>query len=84
MPYKAVFFPIGPLLAFAVLIVVVAGQNYDAVLAGRGKEILSSYIGIPIFLGLWLVHRHVTKSRVVPLLDMDLSGPKDVEGNAAR
>ena len=61
------------------LIVVIAGQNYEAVLAGRGMEVLSSYIGIPIFLGLWIIHRHVTKSRVVPLLEMDLSGPEDVE-----
>ncbi|GAA1495609.1 amino acid permease [Paeniglutamicibacter kerguelensis] len=79
LPYKASFFPIGPLLAFAVLIVVIAGQNYEAVLAGRGMEVLSSYIGIPIFLGLWIIHRYVTKSRVVPLLEMDLSGPEDVE-----
>ncbi|WP_104090058.1 amino acid permease [Arthrobacter sp. GMC3] len=79
LPYRAAFFPIGPLLAFAVLIVVIAGQNYEAVLAGRGVEVFSSYIGIPVFLGLWLVHRHVTKSKVVPLLAMNLAGPKDLE-----
>ncbi|ASN40878.1 gamma-aminobutyrate permease [Arthrobacter sp. 7749] len=83
LPYKASFFPIGPLLAFAVLILVIAGQNYQAVLAGHGLEVLSSYIGLPIFLGLWLVHRMVTKSRVVPLLDMDLSAPQDVEDELA-
>ncbi len=83
LPYKASFFPVGPLLAFAVLIVVIAGQNYEAVLAGRGMEVLSSYIGIPIFLGLWIIHRRVTKSRVVPLLEMDLSGPQDIEEETA-
>lgn len=79
LPYRASFFPIGPLLAFAVLIVVIAGQNYQAVVAGHGAEILSSYIGIPMFLGLWLVHRFVTKSKVVSLTEMDLTGPKDVD-----
>ncbi|ALV45091.1 gamma-aminobutyrate permease [Arthrobacter alpinus] len=79
LPYKASFFPVGPLLAFAVLILVIAGQNYEAVLAGRGTEVLSSYIGVPMFLGLWLVHRFVTKSKSVPLLEMDLTGPSDVE-----
>ncbi|MFL4474936.1 amino acid permease [Paeniglutamicibacter sp. MACA_103] len=83
LPYRASFFPIGPLLAFAVLILVIAGQNYEAVVAGRGMEVLSSYIGLPIFLGLWLVHRLVTKSRVVPLLEMDLAAPQDVEDEIA-
>ena len=79
LPYKAAFFPIGPLVAFAVLVLVIAGQNYQAVLAGQGIEVLSAYIGLPIFLALWLGHRMVTKSTVVPLTDMDLSGPADLE-----
>lgn len=77
LPYKAALFPIGPLVAFAVLILVIAGQNYEAVLAGRGMEVLSAYIGIPLFLALWLGHRMLTKSKVVPLKDMDLSSPED-------
>jgi len=77
LPYKAALFPIGPLVAFAVLILVIAGQNYEAVLAGRGMEVLSAYIGIPLFLALWLGHRMVTKSKVVALEDMDLSSPED-------
>ena len=83
LPYRASLFPIGPLLAFAVLILVIAGQNCEAVLAGRGMEVLSSYIGLPIFLGLWLVHRFVTKSKVVPLLEMDLTAPQDLEDELA-
>jgi len=82
LPYRAPFFPLGPLLAFVMLIAVIAGQNYEAVLAGRGLEVLSAYIGLPLFLGLWLVHRLVTKSRVVPLMKMDLSAPEDIEESA--
>lgn len=79
LPYKAALFPIGPLLAFALLILVIAGQNYEAVLAGRTVEVLSSYIGLPIFLALWLVHRVKTKSKVVPLLEMDLTPPQGLD-----
>jgi lysine-specific permease len=79
LPYKAALFPVGPLLAFALLILVIAGQNYEAVLAGRTAEVLSSYIGLPIFLALWLVHRYKTKSRVVPLLEMDLAPPQGLD-----
>ncbi|MGN7251771.1 amino acid permease [Arthrobacter sp. SAFR-014] len=79
LPYKASLFPIGPLLAFALLVLVIAGQNYEAVLAGRVMEVLSSYIGLPVFIALWLAHRFMTKSKVVPLLEMDLAAPKDLE-----
>jgi lysine-specific permease len=48
------------------------------VLAGRVMEVLSSYIGLPVFIVLWLAHRHVTKSKMVPLHEMDLAAPKDV------
>ena len=77
LPDKASLFPIGPLLAFALLILVIAGQNYEAVLAGRDLEVLSSVL--PIFIALWLTDRSITKSRVVPLLEMDLTGPKDLD-----
>lgn len=79
LPYKAALFPIGPLLAFAMLIVVIAGQNYEAVLAGRTLEVLSSYIGLPIFIILWAGHRYVSKSRMVQLNQMDLTGPAGLD-----
>jgi lysine-specific permease len=41
-------------------------------------EVLSSYIGLPVFIALWLGHRFITKSKVVPLLEMDLTAPKDI------
>lgn len=78
LPYRAALFPIGPLLAFAMLVVVIAGQNYEAVLDGRTLEVVSSYVGLPIFITLWVAHRYVTKSRMVPLHHMDLTGPADV------
>ncbi len=65
----------GPILAFAVLILVIAGQNYVAVRGGRGVEVLSSYIGIPIFLGLLPAHQISSRSKLVKLKDMDLSSP---------
>ena len=83
LPYRASWFPIGPILAFAVLILVIAGQNYEAVLAGRGMEVLSSYIGLPIFFGLWIIHARITKDKVVPLEQIDLSGPADLEDEEA-
>ncbi|MGO3639320.1 MAG: amino acid permease, partial [Glutamicibacter arilaitensis] len=82
LPYRAPLFPLGPIVAFVMLLAVIAGQNYEAVAAGRGLEVLSAYIGLPLFLGLWLVHRLVTKSKVVKLSEMDLSAPADIEESA--
>jgi lysine-specific permease len=64
------------------LLLVIGGQNFEAVVAGKGLEVLSAYIGLPLFLGLWLIHRFLTKSKMVPLLEMDLSAPADIEESA--
>lgn len=74
LPYRAPLFPLGPLLAFALCLIVILGQNYEAVFQGEALKVLSSYIGLPIFLAVWLGHRWITKSRTVPLEQMDVSG----------
>ncbi|MCS6711554.1 amino acid permease [Brachybacterium sp. EF45031] len=74
LPYRAPFFPAGPLLAFALCVVVILGQNYEAVLEARLLEVLSAYVGLPVFAALWIGHRLVTGSRRVRLEDADLSG----------
>ena len=85
LPYVAPFFPIGPLLALLVMLVVIAGQNYQAVLDGNGWAVVSSYIGLPVFLLVWLIHR-LTSGRgqkLVPLDTMDVSGLEVSKGDAA-
>lgn len=76
LPYVAPFFPVGPLVALVVMLVVIAGQNYQAVLDGKVLEVVSSYIGLPVFLLVWLIRR-VVKGRsegLVPLEQVDVSG----------
>ncbi|PQZ97726.1 gamma-aminobutyrate permease [Arthrobacter sp. MYb224] len=63
LPYRAPLFPLGPILAFVILIVVIAGQNYEAVIQGRVLEVLSSYIGLPLFLLLWAGHWWKTRKQ---------------------
>ena len=33
-----------------------------------------AYIGLPIFLALWLIHKFVTHGKMVPLEQVDVSG----------
>lgn len=75
LPYRAKWFPFGPILALIMCIIVTAGQNYTAFL---GPEIdwygvSVAYIGIPIFLLIYIVHKIKYKTHLVPLEKVNLS-----------
>ncbi|WHY03174.1 amino acid permease [Neobacillus sp. DY30] len=69
LKFKAKWFPLGPILAFAMCVIVIFGQNYQAFLTSEidWYGVAVSYIGLPIFLGLWLGYKLVHKTKVVPL-----------------
>jgi lysine-specific permease len=69
LKFKAKWFPLGPILAFAMCVIVIFGQNYQAFLTSEidWYGVAVSYIGLPIFLALWLGYKLVHKTKVVPL-----------------
>lgn len=72
LPYRARLFPFGPLLALFACIFVIFGQNYEAFLGAdiNWQSVISTYIGVPIFLAVWLIHKAVTKSKLIKYQDM--------------
>lgn len=74
LKYKALCFPFGPIFTVALCAVVILGQNYNAFI---GKidwtGAAASYIGIPFFLILWLGYKYTKKTKVIPLMEVDLS-----------
>lgn len=77
LKFKARWFPLGPMVALAMCAIVIIGQNYQALFGGgHFVEIMSSYIGIPAFLILWVGHKVITKSKGVKPLEADLSRPQ--------
>lgn len=74
--YRAKWFPFGPILSFVMCCIVILGQNYGAFI-GDGEiewhEIWISYLGIPIFLALWLGYKIIHKTKVIPLNKVDLT-----------
>ncbi|MBS1207701.1 MAG: amino acid permease [Proteobacteria bacterium] len=74
LPYRSPFFPFGPLFAFALCLVITLGQNYQAFTADRidWMSIAATYIGIPLFLLIWLGYRAKHKTRLIPLSNIDL------------
>ena len=80
LPYRAKLFPFGPLLAFALCLVITLGQNYAALLGPNGVDWLglaATYISLPLFLAVWLGYRFKHRSRLVKLKDMDVSPSGD-------
>ncbi|KGR79269.1 amino acid permease [Ureibacillus manganicus] len=75
LPYIARYYPFGPLFAFIVCLIVIAGQNYTAFIGGTidWYGIAVSYIGIPLFLILWFGYKIKYKTKVVPLEQCDLN-----------
>lgn len=75
IPYKATLFPFGPLFALALCIIVTAGQNYAAFFEDTidWMAVSSSYIGIPVFLIIYLGYKYTRKTKLVPLKEVDLS-----------
>lgn len=75
LPYRAKWFPFGPIFAFIICCVVILGQNYSA-FTGDGIDwngLMVSYIGLPLFLIVWLVYKYTKKSKLVPLEQVDFS-----------
>ncbi|MBN6185365.1 amino acid permease [Aneurinibacillus sp. BA2021] len=69
LPYRAKWFPFGPIFAFILCMLVILGQNYTAFMGESidWNGVMVSYIGLPLFLLLWLGYKAVKKTKVIPL-----------------
>jgi lysine-specific permease len=76
LPYRSPFFPYGPIFAFALCMAVTLGQNYQAFMSGKidWVGVAATYIGIPVFLLIWLGYRIVRKSHIVAPHEMKFPG----------
>lgn len=72
LAYRSPLYPFGPVFAGVLCIVIVAGQNYQAFgdIANRWPEIIATYVGVPVFLALWIGYRLVRKTRLIAYEDM--------------
>ncbi|AVH13441.1 MULTISPECIES: amino acid permease [Acinetobacter] len=76
LAYRAKFFPFAPWFAFTLCAIVVLGQNYQAVLDGEWLAVLSTYIGILLFLAIWLGYKWKYKTKLIPYQQMDVQPMK--------
>jgi lysine-specific permease len=81
LPYKAGAFPFGPIFAFVLCLVVTLGQNYQAFLEDRidWGGVVSTYLGIPLFLLFWLGYWLVKRKTWVSYADMRFDELEDIK-----
>lgn len=74
LPFKAIFFPLGPIVALLMCAFIVAGQNLEVYTGNIDLgTLISAYVGLPLFLALWWGHKLVTKAPKVNPMEADLS-----------
>lgn len=75
--YKAKLFPLGPVIALILCIIVILGQGITYFEADKidWNGVISSYIGLPLFFGLWYGYKKKHNTKVIDLMDVDLSIP---------
>ncbi|MEK4028539.1 MULTISPECIES: amino acid permease [Bacillaceae] len=79
LPYRAKWYPLGPILAFSICLVVLLAQNYQAFLGDHidWTNVVSSYLGIPLFLIVWFSYKFIKKTKVVPLTECEITMDED-------
>jgi len=75
LKYKALFYPFGPILALLMCIIIILGQGYSCIKPDGidWQGLIASYIGIPLFAGLYIWYKIKHKTKVVPLDKVNLT-----------
>lgn len=73
--YRAKWFPFGPILALILCIIVIVGQDTKLITEGVVDlgGIMTTYMGIPVFIVFYVYHKLKYKTKVIPLEEVDLS-----------
>lgn len=72
LDYHASLFPFGPIFAFILCIIVIAGQNVDAFIKLDWSNILITYMSVPLFILFYLGYKLLYHTHLVPLDQMKL------------
>ena len=81
LPYRAKWFPFGPLFAFALCLAITLGQNYQAFVGETidWTGLVATYVSLPLFLVIWWGYRLKNGSRFVRYEEMDVTSGRDVD-----
>ncbi|EPC70191.1 amino acid transporter [Lacticaseibacillus paracasei subsp. paracasei Lpp126] len=77
MKYHAKWFPIGPILAIIMSLIVIIGQDIGSLANFAWGRLLISYMSIPLFIVLFVYYKVKNKTKLIPLDEIDLSPHRD-------
>ncbi|SPP26178.1 amino acid permease [Brochothrix thermosphacta] len=72
LKYKAKWFPLGPILALVLCILVIVGQDLASFAKWDTQAILVTYMSIPLFLFCYFFYKIKHKTKLIPLEQVDL------------
>ncbi len=74
-PYYARLFPFGSIFALVLCFIIILGQGYTMFLYRQLNflEFLATYVGVMVFLILWLGYKLIKRTSIIPLQDCDFS-----------
>ncbi|OCA91850.1 amino acid permease [Pseudobacillus wudalianchiensis] len=73
LPYRAKWYPIGPIFAIGCGLVVIIAQNFQAFMNDKVDwgNVVAAYLGIPLFLCLWFGYKFIKKTKYVKLEEIE-------------
>lgn len=72
LPYKAPFYPLGPIIVILALLFLFGGNSFGAVLSGDIVALFRNIVPIVILVLIYLVHKFIRKTKIVKLEEIDL------------
>lgn len=78
--YRAKLFPFGPIFALVLCTIVIIGQD-TALLEGEInlRQLATTYLGIPVFIAVFLYHKIKYNPKMIPLKEVDLNQDHKME-----
>ena len=73
LKYHAKLFPLGPIIALILCIIVIGGQNIEAFIKWDWQQIGITYISVPLVLILYFGYKWKHHTKIIPLDEIDVS-----------
>ncbi|KIX89727.1 gamma-aminobutyrate permease [Staphylococcus microti] len=73
LPYKAPFFPVGPIIVFVTILFLIFGSSAEAIMHFDLPVLAQNFLPIIILFVIYFVHKLIHKTKVIPLEEIDLS-----------
>ncbi|PKV08239.1 amino acid permease [Bifidobacterium asteroides] len=74
LKYHSKLYPLGPILAMVLCVIVIAGQDIPSLLSLNWSHMAMTYFSVVLVLVLYLGFKFVNHTKIVRLKDMDVSG----------